>query len=110
MLPLEQPGPMTITDGKLVLFHTALPLEVVDVSAGSFEALPIERSVFFEVRGTLPNGTPISALVDARSQLYFAEGVGLVRQEFLGGTVSTASGASALPDAPPLELSAFSIP
>jgi hypothetical protein len=107
-LPLgEESTPATISDGKLVLFHATLPLETVDVPAGSFETLPVEQSVFFELRGTLPDGTPVSALVDARSRLYFAEGVGLVRQEFLGGTLSTPSGASTLPDAPPLELSAF---
>jgi hypothetical protein len=110
-LPLGgESTPVTISDGKLVLFHTTLPLETVDVPAGSFEALPVERSVFFELRGTLPDGTPISALVDARSRLYFAEGVGPVRQEFLGGTLSTPNGAYTLPDASPLELTAFSIP
>jgi hypothetical protein len=109
-LPPEQPSPMTISDGKLVLFNTTLSLETVDAPAGSFEALPVEQSVFFELRGTLPDGTPISALVDARVRLYFAEGVGLVRQEFLGGTLSTPSGAYTLPDAPPLELTAFSVP
>lgn len=79
---------MTVSGGEVVLYMTAQALEPISVPAGTVNALAVEQSIFFNLQLTSADGSPGSLFGDTLSRLYFAEGTGLVRQTFEGGTLS----------------------
>lgn len=101
---------LPVTGGKLVLIHETDELQHVEVPAGEFLALPVMRDVLFDARLQAADGSEQSAIVSASSRLHYAEGVGLVRIEYLGGIVSTADGAAPLEPGMVLELVAYNLP
>lgn len=82
-----------IVGGKIVLIQQAEELATVNVPAGEFLSLPIRQDVLFDLQVQLPGGTAESVLISAAARHYYAEGVGLVRANYDGGTVSTQGGA-----------------
>lgn len=99
-----------IASGTVVMVHDTMPLETVEVPAGSFLALPVEQEVLFDLQVQRSGGVSEAVLISASARLYYAEGVGLVRADYLGGTVSAAEGAWPLPGGTTLALSAVSVP
>lgn len=79
----------SVTGGDVVIYATAEALESVSVSAGTFNALPVAQSVLFNLQVTTDDGLSGAVFGDAQTRLYWAEGVGLVRQEFEGGMLSS---------------------
>lgn len=101
---------LPVTGGQMVLIHETGELQHVAVPAGEFLALPVMRDVLLDARLQGADGSEQSAIVSASSRLHFAEGVGLVRVEYLGGIVSTAGGATPLEPGMVLELVAYNLP
>lgn len=79
----------TVTGGDVVLYTTTEPLETVTVPAGTFHALPVAQSILFNLQVTTAEGVTGGVFGDAQTRLYWAEGVGMVRQEFEGGMLSS---------------------
>lgn len=108
-LPLTDAA-VPITTGQIALVSQTEPLTEVTVPAGTYTALPIRQDVFYEIAVQLPDGTQQDVLISAAVVSYYAEASGLVRVEYEGGTVSTASGAWPLAPGPVLELMTVSLP
>lgn len=109
------PGPegsatLPVTGGRLVLIHETGELETVSTPAGDLLALPVQRDALFDLQVQAEDGSTRSVIVSASSRLYYAEGVGLVRVEYLGGMVSTEEGAAPLDPGARLELAAYDLP
>jgi hypothetical protein len=99
----------SITGGRLVIFSQSTGLEAVNVPAGSFSGVAVTQNVFFEIQVTFPDGVGQSALINAQAQQVYAEGVGLVKSVYQGGTISIPNNTWTLPPGPTLELVAFDI-
>jgi hypothetical protein len=101
---------VSILDGRLVIFNQSSSLEPVSVPAGSFPSLAVTQNVFFEIRVALPDGAEQSVLINTQVQVYYAEGIGLVKILYQGGTISMPESAWTLPTGPTLELASFAMP
>jgi hypothetical protein len=99
----------SITGGRLVIFSQSTGLEAVSVPAGSFSGVAVTQNVFFEIQVTFPDGLGQNALINAQAQQVYAEGVGLVKSVYQGGTISIPNNTWTLPPGPTLELVAFDV-
>lgn len=107
---LDQAAPIAITGGRIVTFSQAGAVVPVDVPAGSYSALEITDDIFFEIEVAAADGTRQNVLINTRSFRYFAEGIGLIRVTFEGGSISSADGAGTLEPGAKLELVAVYLP
>jgi hypothetical protein len=108
-LPLSD-APVPIVGGRLVVSNTTGEVEPIGVPAGTFTALPVREVVFFEIRVSLPDGSQQTVYIDATTRRYYAEGVGLVKAVYEGGTISAPGGTWSLEPGPVLELVGFTLP
>jgi hypothetical protein len=102
----------SLTGGEVVFYGTAQPLESITTPAGTFDALPVEQSALFNLQVTTAGGVSGVVFGDARTRLYWAEGVGLVRQDFEGGMLSStlSNGPVTLTSGVELELVEYHLP
>ncbi|GAB4470334.1 MAG: hypothetical protein Kow00124_06440 [Anaerolineae bacterium] len=110
LLPDAGSTPLPVTGGKIVIVSSTSPLAPITTLAGSFNTLPITQQGFFDLAVTRPDGTADRALITTGTQLYFSEGVGLVKVAFTGGSISTPGGVYPLEAGLNLELTAVQIP
>jgi hypothetical protein len=80
--------PVSITGGRIVIFNQSSSLELVSVPAGSLSAVAVSQNIFFEIQVAFPDGAAQSVLINTQAQQYYAEGIGLVKSVYQGGTVS----------------------
>lgn len=108
----QGPVEVSVTGGDVALVATANPLESITTLAGTFNALPVEQSMLFNLQVTTGQGGTGAVFGDAYSRHYWAEGVGLVRVAFEGGTLSsTLEGAPiSLTPGVTIELVSYEIP
>jgi hypothetical protein len=71
---------------------------------------PVREVVFFEIQVSLPDGSQQAVYIDATTQRYYVEGVGLVKAVYEGGTISAPGGTWSLEPGPVLELVSFTLP
>ncbi len=102
--------PLTVSSGKIVVISEAQTLTPINIPAGEFIALPVRQDVFLDIEVALPDGAPQHVVINTTTTAYFAEGVGLIKIIYTGGTVSTPNGAWPLASGAMLELLSFSIP
>ena len=95
---------LPINGGKIAVIQSAQPLETIVVPAGEYLALPVKQDVLMDLQVQTEGITVESIIVSATVTMYFVEGVGPVRVEYAGGTVSSPSGAWSLPAGSTLEL------
>jgi hypothetical protein len=100
----------SIVDGRLVIFNQSSNLEPVVIPVGSFSAVAVTQNVFFEIQVTFPDGAQQNVLINTQVQQYYAEGIGLVKSLYQGGTVSMPDSIWTLPPGPMLELVSSVIP
>lgn len=98
----------SITSGRIVLYHSTSPVIDVTVPAGTFTALPVRQDLIYEIMVEAPDGSQ-QVLINAGVELYYAEGVGLIRVEFEGGTISSPSGGWPLSADGTLELLSYTL-
>jgi hypothetical protein len=112
LLPIPASTPVQISGGEMFVYSVPLPTESVTVPAGSFTALPIQQDFLYQITVTLPDGSAQDVFINTTVKQYFVERVGLVRAEFVGGTISSSDGSiSAILDSGSiLELVQYSIP
>jgi hypothetical protein len=96
--------PLSINGGRLVLVQETRELTTVVVPAGEFLVLPIQQEVLLDLLVQVEGVTVESVLVSASSTHYFAEGVGLIKAQYHGGTISSARGSWSLPAGAYMEL------
>ncbi len=109
-LPFPGGESAPIVGGKIVLIQQTQELATVSVPAGEFLSLPVRQDVLFDLQVQLPGGTAESVLISVAARHYYAEGVGLVRANYDGGTVSTQGGAWPLEAGLELRLVRIDIP
>lgn len=83
---------LPIAGGKLVISSYPLDIEPITTQAGTWSARPVQQTVYYELFVQRADGTQVQVLINAQMQQYFVEGVGIVRVEYLGGSVSSQSG------------------
>ncbi len=110
LLPFAGSQPLPITGGRLVLVNETSAQETITVPAGDFLVLPVRQDVFFDVQVTQPDGSQAGIIINASAHAYFAEGVGLIRINYEGGTISSQDGAWMLNGGSTLELTGTSLP
>jgi hypothetical protein len=103
-------APTPIMAGRQVLFHESGELSPLTVAAGSYLALPVQQDIFYEIEVLDTGGNPIPVLISTTTQLYYVEGLGLVKAVYQGGTISAPSDAWPLEPGPVLELVSIAQP
>ncbi len=101
---------LPIVRGKLVLFHTTGGLTTVNVPAGDYTVLLVQQNIFFDIQVHTPNSTMQNVVISTVATLYYAAGLGLVRVDYQGGSVSTQEGGWLLQDGARLELLSVEFP
>lgn len=101
---------LPIMSGKIVLIHEAGDLEAITTPAGEFLSLPVIRDALFDVQVQAVDSPTQSVIVSSSTQLYYSEGVGLVKAEYLGGMVSRPGEAMPLEPGYVLELTSYILP
>ncbi len=109
-LPGLSPDPLTVEGGRQVLFHTTAAPTTITVPAGAFTALPVRQDVLYEIRVRLPDGAPADVLINTALEIDLVEGIGPVAFRFMGGQVSTPSGAWPLDPGASWDLVSYRIP
>lgn len=102
-LPLAD-EPLSISGGRLVLFNSVSGLETITVADRLANALIIQQDIFFEIRVVLPEGEELEVLISTSTQQYYAENLGPVKTNYLGGTISSVNNAWTLPPGAQMEL------
>jgi hypothetical protein len=112
-LTLPLPGGDVVTPilaGRLVVFDTVQGASEVAVPAGVFPTVQIQQDVLYELQLAASDDSPLMGVGNVSMFLYYAEGVGLIKVEFLGGMVSLSDGtAASLEPGIALELLSFNM-
>jgi hypothetical protein len=95
-------APESSASGTAIASNEAIGFETVEVPAGSFEALRIERTIEINLLVSVGEST-LPVAVSSVETTWFAEGVGWIRSSFTGTIQDQALDES-------IELTAFSIP
>jgi hypothetical protein len=107
--PGQGSPPLPIREGIVVLTSETGPMTSVTVPAGTFTALPIAQDIYYDLRVVWPDGTERRVLIDTSARLFFADGAGLVKIDYFGGTVSTSDETWTLPGGYRMELTGWSL-
>lgn len=102
--------PLAIMGGRIALISSTGALETVSTPAGSYRALPVSQQTFLDLRVIAPDGSEMQVLITLTGRLYFSEGVGLVRMEYTGGTISTPGLTGAITEAVSYDLQSITFP
>lgn len=104
------PAPVPIAGGRIVVIATTATLQTLTTPAGTYNALPVSQQYFFDLTIIPPEGGEKQVLITLSATLFFAEGTGIVRMEYPGGTISMADQTAQLGSPVTYDLQSIQVP